>query len=147
MSGEDGSHPCGSDSADPSVAKILFLEIKVIGAWPGAWTSCCVRRKRSAACFSHEGPPKSSGPDPTTGHQSRSSFGHCAHKLGSRGQGLARPPPSSASGRSELCPGTRNLSGVWKTLHQGGISQSFLNPGGHVPTPRPGAQSRAQRPP
>lgn len=36
--------------------------------------------------------------------------------------------PSSTPGRSELCPGTRVLRGVWKTLHHGGISSSFLSP-------------------
>lgn len=38
------------------------------------------------------------------------------------------PHPPRAHGRSELCPGKSKLSCAWKTLHQAGISWSFLNP-------------------
>lgn len=108
----------------PPVAKTLILEVKVIRAWPGAW-ACLDENQEVQGVLSHEGPVKSSRPGPTTGHQTRSSSGRCVHELGSRGQSLARPPPSSASGRSELCPGTRNLSCVWKTPQIRGFTQAI----------------------
>lgn len=42
-------------------------------------------------------------------------------------------PLPQPSGRSEWCPGDRNLSSAWKTLHQAGISWSFLNPRARSP--------------
>lgn len=59
-------------------------------------------------------------------------------------QGPAFLPRLLLEGANELRLGNRDLRSAWKTLHRGGISWSFLNPG---QCPNPGAQNRSQGPP
>lgn len=113
-----------------SVAKILFLEVKVTSAWPGAWEGCWGERQESGRALPFDTDQWKSWRgelSPTRGCQAPPppTDGAPGTGISFFWQGHLFPQPC---GRSEVRPGNRNLSCAWKTLHKRRISWSFLNP-------------------